>query len=160
MLFAKGRNISTFATCGWLCSRLNGFKLQPNAKDQKDQLELLNHRSMPKLVILAAEAPHSSLGPATKSQDSLQQQKGWSERNLSGSMRHHFFPDFSCRFDTKAFQEFPVSSTKSSNRLSVSSWKGSIPERGSMPGANAWGCTTCPAHLPTPSQYKLLSLAS
>lgn len=69
MLFAKGRNISTFATCGWLCSRLNGFKLQPNAKDQKDQLELLNHRSMPKLVILAAEAPHSSLGPATKSQD-------------------------------------------------------------------------------------------
>ena len=37
MLIAKGRNISTFATCGWLCSWLNGFKLQPNAKDQKDQ---------------------------------------------------------------------------------------------------------------------------
>jgi len=85
---------------------------------------------MPKLVILAAEAPHWSLGPATKSQDSLQQQKRWSERNLSGSMCHYFFPDVSCRFDTKAFQEFPVSSTKSSNRLSVSSWKGSIREKG------------------------------
>ncbi len=121
MLVAKDRKISTFATRGWLCPCL-ASSFNPLQRIKRIRVNCETIEACPSWSFWLLLRHH--IGPWV-----LQPKRGI-VYNSSGSMCYHFFPDFSCRFDTKAFQEFPVSSTKSSNRLSVSSRKGSIPEKG------------------------------